>query len=111
MKKKNKKNNLFLNYLLLDFNNYLSQFLPSKVSKKLASEGKTIFSYFIAYGVEEVLLLVNEKKEGWQGTYRVFPSYYTKTEKLEIFEKDLSKNIRIFSIKDYYLNYLSRFSI
>ncbi len=102
------KKNKFIDNLLKDFNNYLSKYFPRKVCKKLVVESRSIFSYFITNNVEEVFLLVQKEQKSWQCKYRVIPSYYTCHEKFEFIEKDLSKDTKIFSIKDYYSNYVNK---
>ena len=111
MNLKKKHINKTLNNIVKEFFSYTSRYLPTTIAKKISKISKETFSFYMNDYVEETILVLKNKKNKWEASFTVCPSYLDDDQNLSKIDYLNRDTVFIISLRDFYYNFLRDHSI
>ena len=100
-----------LNNIVQEFFSYTSRYIPTEIAKKLSKISKETFSFYMSEYVEETILVLKNRNNKWEASYKVCPSYLDDDQNLSKIDYLNRDTVFIISLRDFYYNFLRDHSI
>ena len=71
----NNRNSFLLDNLISDLYSHLTSLVPEKIAFSAAINSIDTFEYFLKYSIEKTKLVLIRNNNGWNLSYKVYPSY------------------------------------
>ena len=106
---KSNKNNFLTDNLINDLYEHLSNIVSEKVAAKASIHSVKIFSHYLNFKVEEVILVLEKKYNSWNIIFKVCPAYLDDYQNFRKIEGFIDKNAIVLSLKDFYFNTVRKY--
>ena len=100
--KQNYENSFLIDNLINDLYEELLKLVPKKIAVSASVNSKDSFKYFLNYSIEDITLILKNNNDNWSLCYIVNASYLDNGNKLLQDTSNLSENIMIINLKDFY---------